>query len=285
MPEFALFDLANIGEDHTLSHLISSSETVPGDILLPSAQSVSPSTTQLTWFQVVSYTYSLLTGCFWPYSHTSLSTTHTLTGSLHTRYLAMAEFLNRHLPLFPSSLLTPSLPPSLLADSPNSHKAPPLSHLRAGENEVGVVWYTPSPNSHLHKHIVTSLSKTGDVVEGSHDAGGGSHDQDDIILGVFGFNHKSVRPPQPGVTPSVEVHTVCVSSSHLAQLRETWRELAEAARSYLDDRLSGRPISRSPSRLRKQAEKSQQVQANLQVCVYTSIHAHTHNNNNNNNCL
>ena len=266
VPEFVLLELCGVG-DPALSSLLSAAERVPVDLLVPSAQTV-PSATKLTWFQVVSFAHSLLTRCFWPQdSDNSLPRTHTLTPSLHTQYQALALFLQHHLTLFSSSCALPSLPPSLLpsttpppSPSPKAH----TQHLRASENEVTVVWYRPPPNSHLHRHISSSKN---DITITSRDVTCGSRDQDDIIVGVFGFNQKAVKVPQPGltVTPVVEVFAVCLASQDLAQLREMWRELSQASRGYLDSRLSRRPISRSPSRLRKQVEKNQQVQAGLHV--------------------
>ena len=318
LPEFALLELCRGEDDPTLSSLLSSSEAVPVDLPLSRAQ---PST-KLTWFQVVSYAYSLLTRCFWPHTLASspLPTTHTLTPSLHSRYHTLASLLQRHLPVFSSTCSLPSLPPSLLPGTPPATTKPHLyQHLRASDGEVTVVWYRPPPNSPLTQHIYSNkraslplkkpeaeycvqgegeeksandlgkkdgatlretavdyaVSKShdlGDVTSGSHDLGdvtSGSHDQeDDIILGLFGFNQRAVKPPPqsgPPLTPAVEVFAVRVSSNDLAQLRDTWRQLSGAAQ---DNQLSGRPISRSPSRQRKQVEKNQQVQATIQVFIH-----------------
>ena len=164
-----------------------------------------------------------------------------------------------------------------------------------------VVWHRPQPNSHLALHISSDrragllLNKSrndsgekyatdsadraetavlDEVTSKSHDLDdvtSGSRDQkDDIILGLFGFNRKAVKPPPqsgPPVTPAVEVFAVSVRSGDLDQLRHTWRQLSGAAQGLLDNRLAGRPISRSPSRQRKQVEKNQQVQASMKVKV------------------
>jgi hypothetical protein len=159
-----------------------------------------------------------------------------------------------------------------------------------------VVWYRPQPNSPFALHISSdkraglplkkprndlgsadraTLRETAvpdEVMSKSHDLNdvtSGSRDQkDDIILGLFGFNQKAVKPPPqsgPPVTPAVEVFAVSVRSGDLDQLRHTWRQLSGAAQGLLDNRLAGRPISRSASRQRKQVEKNQQVQASMQV--------------------
>ena len=163
-----------------------------------------------------------------------------------------------------------------------------------------VVWHRLQPNSPLALHISperqaglllnksrndsgadsadrATLRETAvldEVMSKSHDLDdvtSGSRDQkDDIILGLFGFNRKAVKPPPqsgPPVTPAVEVFAVSVRSGDLDQLRHTWRQLSGAAQGLLDNRLAGRPISRSPSRQRKQVEKNQQVQASMKVKV------------------
>ena len=290
-------ELCRGGEYSALSCLLSSSEAPPAELLLPRAQPVPA--TKITWFQVVSYAYSLLTRCFWPHPLTpspnsQLPNIHTLTPSLHSQYRALASFLQYHLPVFSSSCSLPSLPPSLLPTTPPPSAKPQLyQHLGASEGEMTVVWYRPQPNSPFALHISSdkraglpprndlgsadraTLRETAvpdEVMSKSHDLNdvtSGSRDQkDDIILGLFGFNQKAVKPPPqsgPPVTPAVEVFAVSVRSGDLDQLRHTWRQLSGAAQGLLDNRLAGRPISRSASRQRKQVEKNQQVQASMQV--------------------
>ena len=113
MPDFALLELCP-GES-VLGSLLSSCETLPVDLLVPSQQSVRPA--GLTWFHVVSHAYSILIRCFWPPnlpSHTSTSSPplpHTLTPSLHAKYHALASFLQQHCPLFSTSCSHPQPPP------------------------------------------------------------------------------------------------------------------------------------------------------------------------------
>ena len=101
---------------------------------------------------------------------------------------------------------------------------------------------------------------------------------DNIILGLFGFNQKAVRPPQTSsttITPSVQVFQVCVNSTGLRRLQEVWTDISTAAQEYLDGHVTGRPVSRSPSRLRKQAEKTQKIHAGLQVLYPMYMYIHT----------
>ena len=284
IPEFALFELCSDGDDQTLSHLLSSMESIPVDSLLPSAQGAGLNPRGLTWFQVLSLAHSLLSRCFWPGdgSYGSLSHAHSLTDHLVRQYQALDSFLQRHLPLFSASCSLPSLPPPLLPDTQTLKSPLPLGHLKASECEMTVVWYRPQGNTQLVSSVkrrwqsaerdlagtdsLKPQEKTDDVIEESSDIVGGSHDADDIILGLFGFNQKPVKLPQPGmpVTPAVEVFAATLSVSDLARLKDSLRELLEATQGH---RVSGRPISRSPSRLRRQVEKNQREQASLQVSV------------------
>ena len=310
MPDFSLLHLCK-RDNSIINSLLNSSDTLPVDLLLPSAQRVVCG--GLTWFQVVTHTYGILTHCFWPpdmvttLSSSLLPRIHTLTPSLHTEYHALVCFLNKHCPLFLSSCSLPSLPTSLLppppahqgtttAAGPHPLTAPPTNHLRASDGEVTVVWYTPPADSALLQHTskmrrdtetsagreelskTTSESKTKQVtptLTATNETTpsrpvhtrNGSHDMScdgDIIFGVFGFNQRSVKP-HPSSPAAVEVFTARLTASDLTQLRQMWQELSVAAKDYLDEHLSGRPISRSPSRLRKQAEKTQKIQAGLQV--------------------
>ena len=293
LPEFALLELC--GSDHSLlTGLLTSSDIPSIDLLVPSGQTVLPAT--LTWCHVVAHTYAVLVRLFWPTDLSPLPRTHTLTSSLHTQFTALATFLNKHCPSFSASCSLSALPPSLLP----SHNSPagtatqggsgggpiaaPLHHLRASDNELTVVWYKPPANCQLLQYIASVRPKLSSVhVVGEQDSncpvnpdgksvdtettptGTASRDlSGDIILGVFGFNQRAVKSTST-TCPAVEVFTVRSSTSHLTQLQETWEELSVAAQGYLDGHLSGRPVSRSPSRLRKQAEKTQRVHAGLQV--------------------
>lgn len=335
LPDFALLDLCS--SDTVLSSLLRSTEMMPVDLLVPSAQVTRAA--GLTWFQVVSLTYSILTRCFWPADLPQHSTwslhTHTLTPSLHSKYHSLVSFLQQHCPAFSTSCSLPSLPPSLLPNpmppknqdtdhdvgggltrsslSPSS--SAPLAHLRASDGEITVVWYRPPANSgqeNISRSTAkTKMSASGDKELDTSPDGAGNREMDqeeaisgvpissasesealttkkddlahreamdasqDTVLGLFGFNQKAVKPPQPTATtttPSVEVFPVRISSAALSRLREEWQELSTAAQGYLDGHVTGRPISRSPSRLRKQAEKTQRIHAGLQVHVCTCIY-------------
>ena len=277
LPDFALLELGRgeSGEDESLASLLltTSDSPPPLDALLSTAQLVQ---TQggLTWFQVLGLSYSILVRCFWPPASGPVASwlphTHTLTSSLHTRCHALLSFLHQHCPTFATSCTLPTLPPSLIP-TPTPSKMPPpggpilgapsLHHLRASDAEVTVVWCRPPPNSPTRLNAGGSHDHPDDVMAGSRDQ------QDYVVVGVFGFNQRSLKQPQPGSTgiPAVEVFSVRMRSGDLGRLREVWDELLEAAQDYLGGRLSGRPVSRSPSRLRKQAEKTQRIQAGLQV--------------------
>ena len=339
MPDFALLELC--GGDSVLDDLLRSVGATPIDLLAPSAQPVRPAT--LTWFQVVSHAYSILTRCFWELSTAGLLDIHSLTASLHAKYHALASFLQQYCPAFSKSCSLPVLPPSLLQTPPPStgsstHVTIPLSadsppHLRAGEGEVTVLWHRPPPHSHLAGDGRSGEAGGGDLAgdgrsgeagggdlagreqgspdkeEGEEESGEKGHEDalldqhtssgpnaaasaergredersstlndtsyrgkgrrasEDAIVGVIGFNQKAVKPPQQPNTPSprVEVFTVRVSCRALSRLRDEWAELSRAAQGYLDGHVTGRPVSRSPSRQRKHAEKTQRLQAGLQV--------------------
>lgn len=309
LPDFALIDLCG-SINSTMSHLLASIEALPIDVLIPSAQMTQRA--GLTWFQVMAYTYSILTRCFWPTDlphHHPLWPLHThpLTPSLHAKYHSLMLFLQKHCPSFSATCSLPSLPPSLFPTSQND-KSPlrgrvtnttpsapstrSLSHLRASENEVTVLWYRPPAGSQL---LLVGGAKAGTdeltqpKVSGEDEAqvngiagngvkndeqslpdADGCPDSGDVILGLFGFNQKAVKPPQPNatsttVTPHVEVFNVSVSSVGLGVLQDKWQDLSSATQEYLGSHVTGRPISRSPSRLRKQAEKTLRLQAGLQV--------------------
>lgn len=306
LPDFTLIDLC--GCDSTMDHLLTSSEALPVDVLVPSAQ-----TTQaagLTWFQVASYTYSILARCFWPTDLPQdnplwVLNTHLLTPSLHAKYHSLVLFLQKHCQSFSVSCSLPSLPPSLLQteDTPSRGRVAlspsptrPLSHLRASENSITVLWYRPQISSQLllvetKARMDVTHSKVADEVGAQQNAiseddrnvkridessplTDGFPVSDDVILGLFGFNQKAVRPPQLNVTsstPYVEVFHVCVASTALTELQGKWQDLLLATQGYLESHVTGRPVSRSPSRLRKQVEKTQRLQAGLQV-----LHTHTH---------
>lgn len=274
IPEFVLLECDHSNDD-ILTYLLTSKDApLPIDILVPSAQMVQ--SRGLTWFKIVAFTYSILSRCFWPSTTSdqngrSFSSIHSLTSSLYTRYYTLISFLHKHCPLFATSCTLPSLPPSLVTPSSPTKTTPggvifypqspsSLRHLQANDREMTIVWYKPSCDSPLLLLNIRSRDHD-DVMVGSRDQ------DDDIILGVFGFNQKALKQPKIDSTsiPSVDVFNVHIRATDLEHLKQRWEELSDTAQNYLDSHLSGRPVSRSPSRLRKQAEKTQQIQAGLQV--------------------
>ena len=300
LPDFALLELC--ASNTLLDTLLLSQDLIPCDLLSPSAQTAQAA--GLTWFRVVTYASSLLQMCFWPSSLSRGSGWtlhyHSLTPSLHAKFLCLASFLQQNCTIFSKSCLLPTLPPSLLSPSPPKNQppmgsptrtvAPPnpdtLSHLSAREGEVAVLWLHPP----LHPHSHTGAGKPSDgaaspsrdedgATSPSREKDGGVSSREQRIIGLFGFNSKAVKPhpPPSALAAGIEVHSVSLSLAALSQLQEEWQELVGAAQGCLDGRVTGRPISRSPSRQRKHLEKTQRIQAGLQVSrPHSLVTDHTH---------
>ena len=236
IPDCALLDLCP-SQDITEA-LLRNTEPHPLNCLLPSNQFVSPK--GLTWFILIGYYNSLLRKCFWPSSvatHCNWGLrSHCLSSLVSPRAKVMLEFLVTHCPLFKSSCTIPSVPRPLLLllDAATSGDSTPQqrtqtieapSYLTSGEEEVSVFWY-PLPGNTLR--------------------------------GLFSLSHKNIKSLQ-FLNPSLstrssgcQVFVVSVDLSTLAELRSLWEELAQKCNQFVTEQVT-RPLSRSPSRMRRKS--------------------------------
>ena len=186
----------------------------------------------------------------------------------------MVAFLARHfqsfstcckLPSAPSLTLSLGLQKTVSATPPGNQSVLPSrqggtadsAHLTAAGTELTVVWYKP---------FLPELK-----LEGSSDAV--VQTPADPITGLFALNLKPIKshPPSNIGSAELEVHVVRTSASALTELYNSWEELAEAAKAYLDARSIARPISRSQSRQRRMSEKFQKTPLELQVGINMCI--------------
>ena len=269
LPDFALLDICR---PHDVTDILATSvESVPVDVLAPSAQVVDCN--GLSWFKVLAYTHTLLQKCFWQKSTLPATNSrwslhyYCLTPTFYQRSRAMLAFLAVHFPPF-LSLRIPS-PVSALPSVSGTQKStlsfqpapgqqsvvPPLGpvaepeHLSAGDAELNVIWLKP--------FVCAESAKETDVANPP-------------ILGLFAMNQKAIKftssTPVSFKAMSVNVLLVKTTVPALSDLHNTWEELAVAAKDYLDTKATSRPLSRSPSK-QKKSDQSLKPPSELQVGI------------------
>ena len=258
--------------------------------MLPSTQHAD--TISLNWFKIICYLNNLLQQCFW-YKNALGATAspwllhyNELTPHAYSKSKALLSFLSQHCPPFRSCKL-PSVPP-LLTVSQTGHRTSSGSgsaqssaaqlaadaHLFAAENELSVVWTSPylsssdvadRQNTAISESEEESTKLETEEAKISNENVEKNQNSDDIIVGYFALNQRTVRSSVPSNLASFgfECFVVKMSSERLATLHQTWAELASASKAVLmGSRSSSRPLSRSPSK-QKKLEKPLQIPEEL----------------------
>ena len=255
LPDFILMDL--FGSKDIVTSLLHNADVPSIESLLPSAQSANPK--GLTWFTLIGYLHTLLQQGFWSTAITKNwgLRTHTLSHKIIPKLQSIFMFLQSHCPPFSKycTLPKPPSPLSMIIESsdvesrdsiPHSSYVEALPFLTATEGEVSVIWYSSQSSNTSSK---------------------------DVLYGLFSLNSKPIKSilmnTHSMCTSGAEVHMVTTHMSHLSQLRLVWEELANHCNSFLNEQLT-RPLSRSPSRMRKKSMEMarQGTPPELQVCVF-----------------
>ncbi len=215
--------------------LVNDAKPLPLDMLLPLNRPQSAD--GLTWFTLVGHYQKLLRKCF---KASPLGGTHCLADMILPQTKVLLEFLASHcasfrikcsLPKIPVPLCTlwsdPSIkdmPTSTTPTSATPIEVPP--YLMSEEGEVSIMWYR---------------------VDGER------------LKGFVSFNHKAIKAVYSVSSSSplmkntgVEVFPVTADSAELDRLRCEWAELAVKCDKFVSEQMT-RPLSRSPSRMKKKA--------------------------------
>ena len=246
LPDCTLLEVC--GSSRLMERLLSGDELlVPLDRLLPLAQSPT-NPHRLTWFTLLGHFSHQLQRCFFwqPLSSSSTSSSsskwglhsHSLTHLLTPSLIPLREFLSSRCSLFSSQCSLPSVPTILLQTASNSPAAPlaEFSHLSAKEPEASIIWSTA--------------------------LGSCAH----MLLALSSKPIKSQHSPVP--SGGFEVHVIRNTPEVFHQLHLMWVELGEACMAYLPQQ-TARPLSRSPSRMRRKSIEQGRLSlpAELEVCV------------------
>lgn len=218
--------------------LMTDNEPLPLDMLLPFA---TPSSNKdITWFTLLGYYYTLHRNCF---RSSSLPwegpCTHCLSHLLIPHVRAVHSFLSTYCPLFNAqcdlvkvpptlSSLVPEPPPNDVPSSfPIASSAEALPNLVSDEGEVLISWYQLMGTSPLK--------------------------------GFISLNHKTLRSvlSVPVSTSHMkysgaEIYCITADLVQLQQLRCMWEELDKRCGQFVTEQVT-RPLSRSPSRMKKKS--------------------------------
>ena len=246
--------------------LVNDAKPLPLDMLLPLNRPQSAD--GLTWFTLIGHYQKLLRKCF---KVSPLGTTHCLADMVLPQTKVLLEFLSNHCGSFRIKCSFPKIPASLctlwsadpsVKDTPTGAtpvNATPISatptevppYLRSEEGEVCIMWYQVDEKR---------------------------------LKGFVSFNHKaiktiySVSSSSPFMKYSgVEVFPVTADSGELDQLRYEWAELAVKCDKFVSEQMT-RPLSRSPSRMKKKAIElaKKGIPQDLQVCNYSAQIIHNY---------
>ena len=285
LPDFVLLDLCP--SENLLQMLatdINRGHAPPIETMLPSTQHAD--TTGLTWFKVIGYFNHLLQHCFWQKNALSVTASpwllhySELTPTSYSRCKSLLMFLLQHCPPLKSCKL-PSIPPLLslsltgqrpIGGAQSAAVQQADTYLSAADSELSVIWTSP---------FLTTLARKASTDESCEEEHGETEKakipvetnekteesklSNDIIVGYFALNQKVVRTSIPSNLPSFgfESYIVKIQSKKLSELHTTWQDLATASKAVLvESRSSSRPLSRSPSKLKK-LEKPFQVPTEL----------------------
>ena len=245
LPDFAFLEIdacvdSTSGIDDDILHCLTKNTVVlPVHRLLPRNQF--KNTKNLTWIKVLNYYHHLTQRSVWQKTSLQISDSdwglhyHSATPSLHLKSRIMYMYLSNHCSQFKATCLIPPLPHCSIHHLGQIFKIVGRNHtkselfLTAGDTDLSLIWHGDPLPLLFHSNVAT--------LPGC-----------EMLTGYFAFNVHTLQCPTQNTLQSlgIEVHVIHTTLAELSELHQTWLDLEENCRVFLQhkDKLV-RPVSRS----------------------------------------